>query len=76
LPHIITTLRKDTPIQFVRARNESKEDKTARKQAAKAEKQARRVEKKATKESFAQEKQIQLKAQLGRVQGGQGLKKL
>jgi len=59
-----------------RSRNESKEDKQARKQAAKEEKQVRRTEKKAMKEVFATEKRNQVKAQLGREKGGQGLKKL
>lgn len=37
----------------VRPKNESKEDKKARKQAVKAQRQERRVEKKATKEQFS-----------------------
>ena len=44
-----------------RPRNESKEDKKARKQAVKAERQARRVDKKATKEQFSTEIKCQLK---------------
>ena len=36
-----------------RPKNESKEDKKARKQAVKAQRQERRVEKKATKEQFS-----------------------
>lgn len=38
-----------------RARDETKDDKKARKQAVKAERQARRVDKKATKEQFNSE---------------------
>ena len=44
-----------------RPRDESKEDKKARKQAVKAERQARRVDKKATKEQFSTEVKHQLK---------------
>ena len=40
---------------IARARNETKEEKKARKAVAKQEKQARRVEKKATKEQFSAE---------------------
>lgn len=61
---------------LTRSRNESKEDKAARKAAVKADKQTRRVEKKNLKETFATEKQTQIKAQVKRQQGGLGLKKL
>ena len=44
-----------------RPKNESKEDKKARKQAVKAERQSRRVEKKATKEQFSSEARTQTK---------------
>lgn len=43
-----------------RDRNESKEEKKARKQAAKSDKQSRRVEKKETKEAYASERKSQL----------------
>ncbi|KAG9035573.1 hypothetical protein FRB95_011117 [Tulasnella sp. JGI-2019a] len=66
----------DGPKTYIRPRDESKEEKAARKQTTEAEKQARRVEKKSTKEFFAMEKQAQVKAQLGREKGGMGLKKL
>ncbi|KAG5340744.1 Protein LTV1 [Termitomyces sp. T112] len=51
----------DTPVRqtITRPRNESKEDKKARKAAVKAERQARRIEKKATSEVFGSELQLQ-----------------
>ncbi|CCM03778.1 uncharacterized protein FIBRA_05925 [Fibroporia radiculosa] len=44
-----------TRVTIIRSKNESKEDKKARKQAVKAERQSRRLDKKATKEQFSAE---------------------
>lgn len=77
--YAVLTLQADTPrsqVPLTRSRDESKEDKAARKAAVKADKQARRVEKKNLKETFANEMQAQAKAQVRRQQGGIGLKKL
>ncbi|KAK7686584.1 hypothetical protein QCA50_010184 [Cerrena zonata] len=46
---------------ITRPKDESKEDKKARKQAVKAERQLRRADKKATKEQFSSEKKTQVK---------------
>jgi protein LTV1 len=53
-------------VTITRPRDESAEDKKARKSAAKAERQARRVEKRATKEQFAAEVKGQKKAMASR----------
>jgi len=60
----------------VRSKDESKEDKVARKRAVKAEKQSRRVQKKGLKEAFVTEKKILIKAQVGRQEAGARLRKL
>lgn len=54
---IITARR----VTIVRSRDESKDDKRARKAAVKSERQARRTEKRATKEQFGAETKHQLK---------------
>ena len=46
---------------IIRPRDESKEDKKARKAAVKADRQARRAEKKSTKEQFGAEKKTQMR---------------
>jgi len=54
----------DRPVRvtIARPRDESKEEKKARKQAVKQERQARRVDKKATREQFSTERKYQVKA--------------
>ena len=59
-----------------RSKDESKEDKAARKHAVKEQKQARRTEKKVMKETFTREKQLQVKVAIGKQMSGAGLKKL
>lgn len=61
------------PITISRPRNESKEDKKARKSASKAEKQTRRMEKRATKEQFDVELKNQKRVLANR---GQRIQKL
>ena len=57
-----------------RRKDESKEEKKARKGAVKEERQARRAEKRATKEQFSREKKQQLNALANR--DGRGVRKL
>lgn len=47
---------------MARPRDESKEEKKARKSTVKAERQARRIDKKATKEQFGAELKVQMRA--------------
>jgi len=58
-----------------RPRDESKEDKKARKQAVKAGRQARRVEKKATQEQFSAEMKHQAQGLANKVRSSK-MKKL
>lgn len=51
-----------------RPRDESKEDKKARKQAVKAERQVRRIEKKATQEQFSTEMKLQAQGLANKAQ--------
>ena len=58
----------DHPQTITRPRDESKEDKKARKAAVKADRQARRLEKKFTKEQFGAEKKTQMRTMANREQ--------
>lgn len=53
---------------MARARDETKEEKKARKSAVKAQRQARRVDKKATREQFTNEHKVQARLMSAREQ--------